>query len=205
MLTFAGIKVTALVRSANSLPAQTGLTIVEGTPLKEHDLERAIAAASTTPTMLVSTLGQTRQSGNPFSATTSPPRYMVDSIKNALAVGKSNGMKKVVAVSMFGAGESFKNLNVLMRSIMNWSNMNQTVEDHNLVEQAVKQSGLAFVLIRPAMLKGDQMTEVKDLGDNGEKASFLPWISPDMVASFVIDAMESDTWDGRTPVLSAWG
>ena len=203
MLTSAGIKVTALVRRADSLLAQTGLTIVQGTPLKEDDLERAIAAAPTMPTVLVSTLGQTRKSGNPFSATTSPPRYMVDCIKNALASGKAHGMKKVVAVSMFGAGESIKNLNVLMRSIMNWSNMKQTVEDHNLVDQVVKQSELPFVLLRPTMLKGDQMTEVKDLGDNGEKVSFWPSISPHMVVSFLVDAVESDTWDGRTPVLSA--
>ena len=202
MLTSAGIKVTALVRRADSLPAQTRLTIVEGTPLKEKDLEQAIAAASTTPTILVSTLGQTRKSGNPFSATTSPPGYMSDSIKNALASGKAHGMKKVVAVSMFGAGDSLKNLNVLMRSIMTWSNMKQTVEDHNLVNEAVKECGLPYVLIRPAMLKGDQMTEVKDLGDNGEKAKFLPSISPNMVASFLVDAVESDTWNGRTPVIS---
>ena len=199
----AGFRVTALVRNTDGLSTRNGLTIVKGTPLKGEDIERAMAASGPEPTVLVSTLGQTRRSGNPFSPTTSPPEYMADSMKNALASAQKHGMSKVVAVSMFGAGESFKNLNVLMRLVMNWSNMKQTVEDHNLVDEAVKQCGLPFVLLRPAMLKGDQMARVEDLGDDGEKASLLPSISPNMVASFLVDVVESDTWNGRTPVISA--
>lgn len=81
--------------------------------------------------------------------------------------------------------------------------MAQTVEDHDAVDKIVRDGGIAFVLVRPVILKGEDVTEVKDLGDHGEKAPFMPFISPNMVAGFLVDAVEKHTWDGRTPVLSA--
>lgn len=194
---------TALVRKASSLPAQQNLTVVEGTPLKREDLDRAIAASKTPPRAIVSTLGQTRKSGNPWSAPTSPRMFMAESMRNVVEAARVHKIPKLVITSMWGAKDSFKSMNFLLRFVMAWSNMAQTVEDHDAVDEIVRHSGINFVLVRPVILKGDGMTEVKDLGDHGERAPFMPFISPNMVAGFLVDAVEKDTWDGRTPVLSA--
>ena len=143
-----GIAVTALIRNRKGLEPAAGLTIVEGTPLVYADVEEAVRLTTDKPIALVSTLGQTRKSGNPWAAPTSPPRYMADAMTNAIAAAKAFQIPKIVVMSMFGAGESMKNLNFLMRPVMNWSNMSQTVEDHNLVDKLVKESGLNYVLLR---------------------------------------------------------
>ena len=197
-----GLSVTVLVRNVESFEPRQGLTVVEGTPLNMADLEKAMRATKDRPVALVSTLGQTRKSGNPWSAPTSPPRFMADAIKNAIAVAKKFSIQKLIVMSMFGVGDSFKNLNIVMRGIMNYSNMAQTVEDHDLVDKLVKESGLNFVLVRPAMLKDGGDGPVKDLGDRGEKASFMPSISSKAVVSVLLEAAEMPNWDRRTPVLS---
>ena len=171
--------------------------------MKEVDIESAVHSTQDRPSVIVSTLGQTRNSGNPWSAPTSPKRMVTDALANAMAVAKRENISKLVIMSMFGTGQSFNNLNFLMRFVMVHSNMDQTIEDHDLTDQIVKASGLTFVLARPAMLKGEQLGQIKDLGDEGEKASFMPSISMRMVADFLLDAVESNEWDGRTPVISA--
>lgn len=128
---------------------------------------------------------------------------MAEAIQNAVTVAKKYNIRKLVVMSMWGATDSYDSLGVLMKSVMKWSNMAQTLEDHDMVDKIVRQSGVNFVLARPTVLKGEEVTELKELGDHGEKAPFMPSISPNTVAGFLVDVIEKDTWDGRTPVLSA--
>ncbi|KAI4747797.1 hypothetical protein E4T50_01862 [Aureobasidium sp. EXF-12298] len=198
-----GHKVTALIRPTSSLPPQTNLTISKGSPLDAAAIRTALSLTSGS-VVIISTLGQTRTSGNPFAATTSPPLFMSQSATAVIEAVKSSdrNVQKVIVMSMFGAGSSFNNLNFLMRPIMLYSNMKQSLEDQNAVDQIVKQSGLNFVMPRPAMLKGDVALPVKIMGDAGEKAGFMPSVSAKSVAEFMLDAAVSDQWDGTTSVLS---
>ena len=128
---------------------------------------------------------------------------MADAIENAIAASKENRrVKKLVVMSMFGTGRSMGNLMFLMRWVMRWSNMNVTVEDHNLVDVAVKSSGLDFVMVRATILMGEEVLPVVDLGDEGERAGWLPSIGRRSVAGVMVEAVEQDTWDGRTPVVA---
>ena len=196
-----GVEVTALVRKASSLQQQDGLTIVEGTPRKLEDLQRAVKPDHI-PTAIVSTLGQTRKSGNPWAATTSPPRFIAGAMTNAVKVAKDTKIPKLVVMSMWGTADSFDSLNFLMRFTMNHSNMAQTLEDHNLVDKIVKDSGLKYAMPRPTMLKEREAAPVQEMGDHGEQVPFMPSISTKTVAKFLVDAVESDRWDGRTPVIA---
>lgn len=198
------IAVVALVRKASSLEARPNLTIVEGTPLNLQDIQKAFKAAQSPISALVSTLGQTRKSGSPWAAPTSPPLFMAEAIKNAITVAKQNTPSvKLVVMSLFGVGQSFKNNNFLMRCVFDHSQMAQTIEDGNAVDKLVKESGMDFVLVRSAMLMGDKVTPVRELGDEGEKAGFMPSISPNTVSGFLLDVVESNQWDRRTPVISS--
>lgn len=198
------IAVTALVRKASSLEARPNLTIVEGTPLESQDIQKAFKAAQSPVSAVVSTLGQTRKSGSPWAAPTSPPLFMAEAIKNAITVAKqASPSVKFVVMSLFGVGQSFKNNNFLMRCVFDHSQMAQTIEDGNAVDKLVKESNLNFVLVRSAMLMGDKVTPVRELGDEGEKAGFMPSISPNTVSGFLLDVVESNQWDRRTPVISS--
>ena len=197
-----GFHVTALVRSALSLQQVDGLTIVEGTPTMLEDLRRAAQSTNERPIAIISTLGQTRKSGNLWSAPTSPPKFMAEAMSNCVEVAKEASIPKLAVMSMWGAGDSYKSLNFLMRFVMNYSSMAQTMEDHNLVDKLVKDSGINFVLARPTMLKGELESDIRDLGDEGEGAGFMPSISSNMVANFLLDAVATERWDRRTPVIA---
>ena len=197
-----GFRITALVRSASSLKEHENLTIVEGTPLSRSDVERAATVvANDIPTVAISTLGQQRKSGSPWAAPTSPPRLVAESMSNLIAVAKAHHMQKIVVVSMFGTGKSFSKLNMLMRWIMNNSNMVQTVEDHNAADEIVRKAPIPFVLVRAAMLMGSESKPITVLDDNGTGADMFPSISAVSVAKFVVDATEQETWDRRSPVI----
>ncbi|TIA07860.1 hypothetical protein D6C80_09551 [Aureobasidium pullulans] len=199
-----GYKVTALIRPSSAVPSHPSLTISKGSPLETGDITTALATING-PVVLISTLGQTRTSGNPFAATTSPPLFMSASataVAKAVKGQPADKVKKVIIMSMFGTNSSFANLNFLMRATMTYSNMRQTLEDQNAVDKVIKASGMVFVMPRPAMLKGDTALSVKILGDAGEKSRFMPSVSAKSVAEFILDATVSQEWDGRTPVLA---
>ena len=80
--------------------------------------------------------------------------------------------------------------------------MDVTVEDHNLVDKAVKGSGLDFVMVRATMLMGKEVLPIRELGDEGEEAGWLPSVTRKSVAGVLVDAVEQDKWDGRTPVIA---
>jgi putative NADH-flavin reductase len=198
-----GHKVIALSRPSSSLPSQTNLSVFKGSPFDVADITTALSLTSGS-VVIISTLGQTRTSGNPFAATTSPPLFMSRSASAVVQAVKASDREvgNIIVMSMFGAESSSTNLNFLMRAIMQYSNMKQTLEDQNAVDQIVKQSGLRFVMPRPAMLKGDVALPIKTLGDTGEMAGFMPSVSPQSVAEFMLDAAINEQWDGSTAVLS---
>ncbi|KEQ84200.1 hypothetical protein M438DRAFT_397693 [Aureobasidium pullulans EXF-150] len=183
-----GYKVTALIRPSSALPSHPSLTISKGSPLETGDITTALTTING-PVVLISTLGQTRTSGNPFAATTSPPLFMSASATAVAEAIKGQPADKVKKV-------------IIMSIDYDIFDMRQTLEDQNAVDKIIKESGMVFVMPRPAMLKGDTALSVKILGDAGEKSGFMPSVSAKSVAEFILDATVSQEWDGRTPVLA---
>ena len=203
--------VTVLIRKPNANIAESqphsNLTTIIGDPCNSADVERALRATTPSiPVIIISTLGQTRTSGNPWAAATSPPRFMETSALAVLsacdAVKTSVSVRKVVLMSMFGAGESFARLNFLMRFVMKHSNMDVTLEDQNLVDRAVKAGKVPYVLVRAAMLSGGEVAPVRVYGNEGDGAGFMPKVSATSVAGFLLDAAENDQFEGMTPVIA---
>lgn len=200
--------VTALIRKPNTdLPQHPNLTTVIGDPCKASDVGVALNTnQASIPIVIISTLGQTRTSGNPWGATTSPPRFMATSIEAVLSAAKSFAeparIRKLVVLSSSGAGDSFANLNFMMQWIMKSSNMAQTIEDHNLVDEAVKAGSLPFVLVRPAMLKNADVAPLKFYGNDGKGAGIMPSTTMKSVASFLLDVTVDGQYDGTTPMVT---
>jgi hypothetical protein len=77
--------------------------------------------------------------------------------------------------------------------------------DHNHVDEILKKSDLKFVLLRPARLTMGKKAPVKFLGDDGKGQGIfagLGGISRASVAACLVDAVEKNTWDRSTPVIS---
>lgn len=121
--------------------------------------------------------------------------------RNAIEAMRRHGIKKIVTLSAFGVADSFPNLNFLMRLTISYTAMATQFADHVEVDRLLKDSGMDFTLVRPAMLKGDEALPVKHIGDHGQGASFMPSISRASVAQFMLDAATSEEWTRRTPVI----
>ncbi|KAL6251448.1 hypothetical protein RBB50_001657 [Rhinocladiella similis] len=203
-----GHAVTAIVRKPNSsLPVHADLNVVVGDPCNATDIEKALRSTKPgVPVVIISTLGQTRTSGNPWAAPTSPPRFMDASANAVLAASKavesSVRIDKLVVMSMFGVADSFKNLNFLLRWTMRHSNMVQTIEDQTLVDETVRRGNLPFVLVRPALLTEGDAAPVKVYPSSAEGVGFMPKVSVKTIAKFLVDAALKGDWDGNAPVIT---
>lgn len=211
-----GFTVTALARDPKSLADlatsyATKLSIVKATPTSESDLVSVLESAlsSTEHLVILSTLGQTRASGSPFSKPTSPKLYMTESVTallsaiSSLPSGSQSRIDKLVVMSMFGAGSSFTNLHCAIKPVMKYSAMSQTIEDHDALDSVVRgQNQVKWVMVRPAMLKEGEAAEVTVRGDEGRGEGWLPSsVTMGSVVEFLLRAVESDEWDERTPVI----
>lgn len=153
------------------------------------------------PQAAIVTLNAPRESDSPFAKPLVGPRFLADCVANVREAMKSHGVKKIVLLSAFGVGDSFSNLNFLMKPVIRHSYMALQYEDHRFADEETRASGMNWVFVRPAMLTDNEAKPVKDLGDTGKNASFMPSVSRASVARFMVDAVESEEWDRRTPVI----
>ena len=130
---------------------------------------------------------------------------MAHAVRSSLAVMKEHDVKKIVVVGTSGVGSSRAYSGWFKNWIVDHSNLKITFDDHEAVEQvlgaeAEKDKKLRWVDVRAVGLSDGERKAVKEWGDEGRGAGM--WISRESVAGFVIDAVESGTWDGQTPVIS---
>ena len=214
-----GHTVTALVRNPNSLQSQIGLVVVKGieafskilggitdrlgSPLNQPDVYAAFnSTPNDPPNAVIVTLASVRASDNPFSAVVSPPRMMADSNTNILVAMRAHDVRKLVIMAALGVGDSFQNLSFPLRWLFRKSNIAASFADHDAVDRIVKQSGIDFVLVRPARLTDGEAEPVKEYGDQGKGIGFMSAISRKSVAQFLVTASEASTWVRKTPVIA---
>ncbi|KAH8726531.1 putative TrkA-N domain dehydrogenase [Phaeosphaeriaceae sp. PMI808] len=197
-----GHQVTALVRNVELMRKEidNGLQTVTGTPTNQHDVRKAFTQSQ--PEVVVVTLSAPRASDSPFAAVTAPPRLMADSTANIVAAMKECETGKIVIMQAFGVGESRGNLHCVLRLLMAKSNMSYQYADHDLVAQETKASGERFVLVRPSRLEEGKCKEIKEWANDGKGVPLMAAISRRSVAWFLVQAAESDEWDGASPVIT---
>ena len=98
-----------------------GLSILKGTPKSINDIREAFAQKR--PDCILVTLNAPRATDSPFAKSISPPRLMADSVANAIKAMKEYGTNRIIVMQAFGVGDSFKNLNFLMRLVISKSEM----------------------------------------------------------------------------------
>lgn len=115
-------------------------------------------------------------------------------------------------MSAMGTGESFPNLNFLMRGLVKVTPLAKQFIDHKGAEDvlmALARKGgsdgkkIVTTIVRPVMLTSTAAAEVQSLGENGEKGtSFMPKVSRASVARFMVDGALGTEWDNRVSVIA---
>lgn len=193
----AGHTVTALVRNTDSLDPQPGLTIVEGTPLQQADLEDALRLAPAPVETIISTLNAARKSDSPFAVPLAPPMFVRHCVTNAIAAVKaaqSETKVKVVVMSAFGVGSSWAQLPWVMKALIAHSNMKAQFEDHDALDAELregKHGDVDWLFVRPARLTdGPASAGVREFGEEGRGLGFFGSISRASVAEFLVRSAE---------------
>ncbi len=186
-----------------------------GSPLSETDVAAAFAAHARARRRRHRHPAARHTSSSPFAPLVpgSPARLGADSVGILLGAMAARGVRKIVVLSAQGTADSFAALSPLHKALFRWSPMRHQFADHDEVDKTVRRAATAaagddgnarvdFVLVRPVMMVDGPAAEVKDHGDDGRCAGLVPKISRASVASFIVEAGETDHFVGRSLVIS---
>ena len=140
----AGHSVRALARSANSMGlADARLEIVRGDALNAADVVAALKGVS----VVIQTLGiRVGEMFRPVHLFSDATRVLIDAMA-------TSGVRRVICVTGFGAGDSQANISLLQRIPFQLV-FGRTYQDKSVQERLLKESPLEWTIVRPGVLTG---------------------------------------------------
>jgi putative NADH-flavin reductase len=185
-----GHHVRALARSAAGMAlSNPNLERVRGDALKPQDVKAALTGVD----VVILTLGVGL--GDLFR----PVRLFSDATRVLVAAMKAQGVKRLICVTGFGAGDSHANISFLQR-IPFQIVFGRAYEDKSLQESLIKKSGLDWTIVRPGVLTGGPRTgRYKILREATQWRNGI--ISRSDVADFLVRQIEDQTYVRQAPVL----
>ena len=81
--------------------------------------------------------------------------------------------------------------------------MSYQYEDHNHTDREVRDSGVTFVMVRPARLVETEASTVREWPHDGQGIPLVASISRKRVARFLVDAAIGNQWDNTAPVIAS--
>ena len=186
----AGHDVRALARSADEMTlSNPKLEKFRGDALKSEDVEAALVGV----TVVIQTLGVGL--GDLFR----PVHLFSDATRVLIAAMQAHGVKRLISVTGFGAGDSRASIGCLQRLPFQIV-FGRAYEDKSVQERLIKKSGLDWTIARPGVLIGGPRTgRFKVLVAASQWRNGI--ISRSDVAEFLVRQIEDRTYLHKAPVL----
>jgi putative NADH-flavin reductase len=186
----AGHHVRALARSSAGIAlSDPNLEKVCGDALKAEDVNAALTGVD----VVIQTLGV--GVGDLFR----PVRLFSDATRVLLAAMKAKGVKRLICVTGFGAGDSRASISALQRLPFEIV-FGRAYQDKSLQERLIKESGLDWTIARPGVLtNGPRTGSYKVLSDPAQWRNGL--ISRADVADFLVRQIADPAYVREAPVL----
>ena len=189
----AGHNVRALARSAARIPIQNpGLDRVAGNALDSSAIRSNLDGVD----VVVQTLGVDVAPRSIFERTTlfsQSTRIIVDAMKAA-------GVKRLIAVTGLGAGNSRGHGGIIYDSVVFPLLLKRVYDDKDVQEWIIKSSGLDWTIVRPGLLTNRPAT-----GRYRILTAIEDWrfgvISRADVADFIVRQIDDRKLIGTTPLL----
>lgn len=175
-----GYEVTAHARTPSKLGIEhENLTVVQGDMLEAASVATAVEGVDA---VLVAV------GSNELKDKT----IRTNATRNVLAAMKKHGVERIVIISSIGVGDSWSHLSFAAKGIFK-SLLKNAMIDHNNQEEAVRNSGLKWTIVRPSGLTDTEaagsfsvkLPEEKHKGGRIARAD---------VAGFVLQQVESDVF-----------
>jgi len=188
-----GHRVRAFARRADAIAIEdAGLEKIVGDARAPADIDKALSGVE----VVIETLGVSVGPREMLSGTdlfSKSTRVLVDAMARA-------GVKRLIAVTGLGAGDSRGHGGILYDNVMFPLVLKRVYEDKDIQEMIIRRSGLAWTIVRPGILTAGPATGAYRVLVERED-----WrggaISRADVADFLIRAAESEAYLGKTPVL----
>ncbi len=128
-----------------------------------------------------------------------PVRLFSDSTAILVPAMEAAGIRRLICLTGFGAGDSRDHGNILYLVAFNLF-LRHAYNDKDVQEIIVRRSTLDWVIARPGILtNGPKTGDYRILGDPSEWRT--GFISRADVADFLVRQIDSDEWLRKTPVL----
>lgn len=186
----AGYKVRAFARSATAMTlSDPNLEKFRGDALQSEDVQAALVGVD----VVIQTLGV--RLGDLFR----PVDLFSNATRVLITAMKAQGVKRLICVTGFGAGDSRASIGLLQRLPFQLV-FGRAYEDKSLQERLIKDSGLEWTLARPGVLTGGPRTgRYKVLSEAAQWRNGI--ISRSDVAEFLVRQIADQTYVRKAPVL----
>ncbi|MCB0853509.1 MAG: SDR family oxidoreductase [Bacteroidetes bacterium] len=192
-----GHQVNCLARNSQRIDEEEGLTIIEGNPNKEADLQKAINNCEA----VISVLNISRKSDFPWSGLRTSKNYLSDVMSLLIPLAENQNLKRLSVCSAWGVAETKKDIPGWFRWFIDNSNIGIAYQDHERQEKIISESKLNWVIIRPVGLTNSKRQEkIKETFDKKPKPSLL--ISRESVAEYLVNSLENDGLIHKKVVIS---
>lgn len=186
----AGHHVRALARSATRMASSDpNLEKVRGDALRAEDVAAALVGVD----VVIQTLGVGL--GDMFR----PVHLFSEATRALIAAMKAAGVKRLICVTGFGAGDSRASISRLQRLPFRLI-FGRAYEDKSRQERLIRESGLDWTIARPGVLTGGPRTgRYRILPEPAQWRNGI--ISRADVAEFLVRQIEDRTYLRKAPVL----
>ncbi len=189
----AGHDVRALARSATSIAVSNPrLEKMRGDALKTENVETALVGVD----VVIQTLGVGL--GDLFR----PVHLFSDSTRVLIEALRIQGVKRLICVTGFGAGDSRASISCLQRLPFQMV-FGRAYDDKSLQEKLIKESELDWTIARPGVLtSGSRTGHYQILSEASQWRNGI--ISRADVAEFLVRQIGDQTYIRKSPVLINW-
>jgi putative NADH-flavin reductase len=185
-----GYDVAALVRSAEKASDLKGAQLIVGDARDEMAVREALKGRDA----VVSALGTPASPFHEVTLLSTATRALVSAMK-------AERVSRLVCITGMGAGDSAGHGGFLFDNLIFPLLLRKVYADKNRQEAIVRDSGLDWVLVRPAVLNDKPgrgtIRALTDLSDVHGGT-----ISREDVARFVLDQLHVDAWLHRSPLIT---
>lgn len=183
-----GSEVIAVLRDPQQkvmLPQAASVAI--GSPMDKAFVSQLIRKDD----IVVSTLGPSRKTRNPWARLVSPKDLMRQSIGNIAQACAEKQARALVYMSAYGVGDDWFKMPWWMRAVIRLSNIAYAYDDHAGAERLLQGYAFPVILLKPVLLvDGSGFSLPVDV--SGKKISPLAKINRSAVAQFIADMRWSD-------------
>jgi uncharacterized protein YbjT (DUF2867 family) len=185
-----GVGVRVLVRSPADASGLEGAEVFIGDARDEAALRKALEGRDA----VVSALGTPVSPFKEVTVLSSATKALVNAMKAA-------GISRLVCITGMGAGDSAGHGGFVFDRLILPALLRKVYADKNRQEAIIRDSGLDWVLVRPSVLNDKAATrELRTLTDlSGFQGGTIARAD---VANFVLDQVQTNTWLGRSPLIT---